>query len=42
MTLRIPEASYERLRRLAIETRLSQQALADQAVNLLLAERSSG
>ena len=33
MTFRITETAYERLRRRAFETRLSQQALVDQALD---------
>jgi Ribbon-helix-helix domain len=39
MTFRITEEAYERLRRMAFETRLSQQALVDQALDRLFAER---
>ncbi len=39
MTFRITEAAYERLRRMAFESRVSQQALVDQALERLFAER---
>jgi hypothetical protein len=39
MTFRITEDAYERLRRMAFETRVSQQALVDQALDRLFAER---
>jgi hypothetical protein len=38
MTFRITETAYERLRRMAFETRVSQQALVDQALERFLAE----
>jgi hypothetical protein len=39
MTFRITESAYERLRRQAFETRVSQQALVDQALEQFLAQR---
>ena len=39
MTFRITEAAYERLRRMAFETRVSQQALMDQALDRFFDER---
>jgi hypothetical protein len=36
MTFRITETAYERLRRMAFETRVSQQALVDQALERFL------
>jgi Ribbon-helix-helix domain len=41
LTFRITTASYERLRRMAFETRVSQQSLVDQALDRLFAERGS-
>jgi hypothetical protein len=38
MTFRLTEATYERLRRTAFETRVSQQALVDQALDRFLSE----
>jgi hypothetical protein len=38
MTFRITETAYERLRRMAFETRVSQQALVDQALERFLAD----
>ena len=38
MTFRITETAYEGLRRRAFETRVSQQALVDQALDQFLAE----
>ena len=38
MTFRITETAYERLRRMAFETRVSQQALVDQALDRFFAE----
>jgi hypothetical protein len=38
MTFRITETAYERLRRMAFETRVSQQALVDQALERFLTE----
>jgi hypothetical protein len=40
MTFRITADAHEHLRRLAYETRLSQQALVDEALELLVAKRS--
>jgi Ribbon-helix-helix domain len=39
LTFRITTASYERLRRMAFETRVSQQALVDQALDRFFADR---
>lgn len=39
MTFRITRPAYERLRRMAFEARVSQQALVDQAIERLLDER---
>lgn len=39
MTFRITKPAYERLRRMAFETRVSQQALVDQALEQFFAER---
>jgi hypothetical protein len=39
LTFRITATSYERLRRMAFETRVSQQALVDQALDRFFAER---
>ena len=39
LTFRITTTSYERLRRMAFETRVSQQALVDQALDRFFAER---
>lgn len=41
MTVRLPEAQHEALRRLAFEERLSMQALIEAAVNRLLAARKA-
>jgi hypothetical protein len=41
LTFRITTASHERLRRMAFETRVSQQALVDQALDQFFAERGS-
>jgi hypothetical protein len=41
MTFRITTAAYELLRRMAFETRVSQQALVDQALDRFFAERES-
>ena len=38
MTFRITETAYERLRRMAFETRVSQQARVDQALERFLAD----
>jgi hypothetical protein len=38
MTFRITETAYERLRRMAFETRVSQQALVDQALERFFTE----
>jgi hypothetical protein len=38
MTFRITETAYERLRQKAFETRVSQQALVDQALDQFFAE----
>jgi hypothetical protein len=38
MTFRITKPAYERLRRMAFETRVSQQALVDQALDRLFSE----
>jgi len=42
MTFRITRTAYERLRRMAFETRVSQQALVDQALERLFDERGGG
>jgi hypothetical protein len=42
LTFRITEGTYEWLRRTAFDARVSQQALVDQALDLLRAERSRG
>jgi hypothetical protein len=42
MTFRIPESTYEWLRRTAFEGRVSQQALVDEALNRFRAERGKG
>ena len=39
MTFRITKPTYERLRRMAFETRQSQQALVDQALDRLFSEQ---
>jgi len=39
MTFRITEMAYERLRQRAFESRVSQQALVDQALDQFLTER---
>jgi cytochrome c556 len=41
MTFRTTEAAYERLRRRASETRVSQQAIVDQALDYFLGERTA-
>ena len=41
MTFRITETAYEKLRRRAFETRVSQQALVDQALDQFLTEHHS-
>lgn len=38
MTFRITETAYERLRRMAFETRVSQQTIVDQALERFFAE----
>jgi hypothetical protein len=42
LTFRIAEGTYEWLRRTAFDARVSQQALVDQALDLLRAERNRG
>ena len=40
LTFRITTASHERLRRMAFETRVSQQSLVDQALDQFFAEQA--